>query len=78
MSNIKCLTCGTCCTAYDIKEIDKKAGERCKYLSDDNLCTIYEKRPWGCKGYQPDELCILVDGLEDEQKVRIFRKVYDV
>ncbi|PLX67528.1 MAG: zinc/iron-chelating domain-containing protein [Denitrovibrio sp.] len=77
-SKIDCLMCGTCCTAFDIKEIDKKAGERCKYLSADNKCTIYEKRPWGCKGYKPDELCVLVDSLDDEQKVRVFRNIYDV
>lgn len=76
-SDIKCLRCGTCCTAFDIKEINKEAGERCKHLSPDNKCTIYEKRPWGCRGYQPDELCVLVDGMEDEQKVSLFRKVYE-
>lgn len=70
--------CGTCCTAFDIKEIGKLAGERCRYLTEDKKCSIYEKRPWGCKGYQPDELCVLVDTLSDEQKVEIFRKIYDV
>jgi len=75
---IECQLCGTCCIAFDIKEIDKKAGERCKYLSEDNLCTIYETRPWGCKGYKPDELCILVSTLTDEQKVAIYRKIYEV
>lgn len=78
-SKIDCLMCGTCCTAFDIKEINKNAGERCRYLSDDKKCTIYENRPWGgCKGYQPDELCVLVDSLSDEDKVKVFRKIYDV
>ncbi len=70
--------CGTCCTAFDIKEIDKKAGERCRYLSADNLCTIYDKRPWGCKGYRPDELCVLVSTLKDEDKVKVYRNIYGV
>lgn len=77
-NKIDCIRCGTCRTAFDIKEIDKKAGERCRHLSADNLCGIYEKRPWGCDGYKPDELCVLVDTLDDGQKVSVFRKVYDV
>ncbi len=77
-NNIDCLLCGTCCTAFDIKEIDKKAGERCRYLSVENLCTIYEKRPWGCKGYKPDELCVLVSTLKDEDKVTVYRNIYGV
>jgi Fe-S-cluster containining protein len=77
-NEIKCLMCGTCCTAFDISEIGKKAGERCSHLSPENMCTIYENRPWGCRGYRPDELCVLVSTLDDEQKVRVFRKIYDV
>lgn len=75
---IDCLMCGACCTAFDIKEIDKKAGERCKHLSVDNLCGIYENRPWGCKGYKPDELCVLISTLSDEDKVRVYRNIYGV
>lgn len=75
---IDCLLCGTCCTAFDIKEIDKKAGERCKHLSAENLCRIYETRPWGCKGYKPDELCVLVSTLKDEDKVKVYRSIYEV
>ncbi|TCK62151.1 YkgJ family cysteine cluster protein [Seleniivibrio woodruffii] len=77
-NRVDCLLCGTCCTAFDIKEIDKKAGERCRFLSPENLCTIYEKRPWGCKGYKPDELCVLVSTLKDEEKVKVFRNIYEV
>lgn len=75
-TKIDCLMCGTCCIAFDIKEIGKKAGERCKHLDKDNKCTIYENRPWGCKGYQPDEICVLVDGMSDEDKMKIFTKIY--
>jgi len=77
-TKIECLKCGTCCIAFDIKEIGKKAGERCRYLSDDKTCAIYEKRPWGCRGYRPDELCVLVSTLTDEQKVQVFRNIYEV
>ena len=42
------------------------------------MCTVYENRPWGCRGYRPDELCVLADSLSPEQKVALFRKVYDV
>jgi len=77
-TKIDCLMCGTCCTAFDIEGIGKRAGERCDHLSEDNKCMIYENRPWGCRGYKPDELCTLVDGLSAEDKVRLFSKVYDV
>lgn len=77
-TKIECLMCGTCCTAFDIKEIGKAAGERCRHLTGDNKCGIYEDRPWGCRGYRPDELCVLVDSLDDEQKVEVYRKIYDV
>jgi Fe-S-cluster containining protein len=72
----RCLLCGACCIAFDIKEINKKAGEPCVHLTAERKCGIYEKRPWGCKGYKPDELCVLFSSLSEEDRVRLLRRIY--
>lgn len=55
-----CLKCGTCCTAPDIKALDKPLGARCRHLDDAGLCAIYDERPAVCRGYRPDELCLRI------------------
>ncbi|MCD8567600.1 MAG: YkgJ family cysteine cluster protein [Geovibrio sp.] len=75
---IKCLMCGTCCIAFDISVLGKEAGVPCAHLTADKKCGIYEDRPWGCKGYKPDELCVLFSTLSEEERVRLLRKIYGV
>ena len=63
--NHECGDCGVCCWCYAIREPDlqKPAGERCKHLTPDNKCAIYDKRPPTCSGY----LCTWMRGeLPDE------------
>ncbi|MCD8491939.1 MAG: YkgJ family cysteine cluster protein [Geovibrio sp.] len=70
--------CGTCCIAFDISVLGKEAGVPCAHLTADKKCGIYEDRPWGCKGYKPDELCVLFSTLSEEERVRLLRKIYGV
>jgi Fe-S-cluster containining protein len=32
----------------------KRAGERCPYLTNNNMCSIYKKRPNACREYDCD------------------------
>ncbi len=77
-NKIECTMCGACCIAFDISVLGKKAGEPCAHLTAGRQCGIYENRPWGCKGYRPDELCILFSSLSEEDRVRLLQKIYGV
>lgn len=50
--------CGACCIQLGIAEpyenhpYGKAAGERCRNLTPDNRCGIYERRPPACSGFQ--------------------------
>jgi uncharacterized protein len=68
--NSTCRQCGTCCVAPDISTLDKPPGVRCVHLDEGLRCRIYEERPAVCRGYRPDELCILVDAPELDERVR--------
>ena len=51
--------CGACCVWFKINEPffgqpnGKASGERCFYLSDENICLIYEERPQACRNLVP-------------------------
>lgn len=52
--------CGACCIAISISSLKKKAGERCIYLTKDNLCQLFgqPERPEVCKSFLPSkEIC---------------------
>jgi uncharacterized cysteine cluster protein YcgN (CxxCxxCC family) len=60
----KCKRCGKCCTlriqGYGMI-ID--TGERCRYLTNDNLCAVYDNRPsWCLSAEQMMELNVLPQG----------------
>ena len=61
-SKFNCQRCGACCRlagCSDIPEIQAMADEGtdvCRHLLPNNLCAIYETRPWFCR----------VDGLYDQ------------
>jgi hypothetical protein len=66
-----CLHCGDCCTRFEIPEINKPAGVRCQYLSNENLCLIYDspKRPDVCYRHDyPANVCPI--GLYNTQKMK--------
>ncbi len=52
-NKFNCDKCGKCCMHIDMvpgfSEMDDGTG-RCKYLTEDNLCSIYEHRPNACRG----------------------------
>jgi len=57
---MRCLHCGECCIFFDIPEINKTAGVRCQFLTEDNLCKIWDKpeRPKVCwKHDYPASMC---------------------
>ena len=67
---MKCLQCGDCCTRFEILEINKKAGEKCYNLSDDNKCLIYTNRPQVCRDHSyPFDICPI--GLKKQTKISI-------
>lgn len=51
MTNLQCRKCGQCCVKFEIPELEKKENERCKYLTEDNLCSIYADRPKICRDF---------------------------
>ncbi len=73
---IECVKCGTCCIAPDISTLNKPIDVRCRYLTDDNLCSIYERRPKVCQDYKPDEVCLAIRGLNEQERVRKFLEIY--
>ena len=55
-----CLRCGDCCIRFEIPELVKPAGVRCKHLTEDSLCAIWDKpeRPTICyKHDYPARVC---------------------
>ncbi len=46
--------------APDIAALDKPLGVRCPHLTDENLCSIYERRPQICRDYAADSLCEII------------------
>jgi len=77
-AEIKCLMCGACCVAYDISTLNKEAGKPCVYLSDDKKCSNYENRFDVCRGFKPDEICILISSLKFEDKVKVIQNIYGI
>jgi len=76
--DIKCMMCGTCCTVYDIAEIKKPVLKKCEHLDENNLCKIHETKPWACAGVKPDELCVLMQDLSEEDRVEFLRRIYGI
>ena len=66
---MKCLHCGDCCIRFEILEINKPAGFRCQHLTEENLCSIYDKpeRPMVCyKHDYPASVCPI--GLQNQKE----------
>lgn len=61
-TNLKCDCCGVCCVAVSIHspQLIKPAGIRCKYLTPNNLCSVWgtAKQPEVCRSIKPmNDLC---------------------
>lgn len=73
-----CLRCGTCCVAPDISTLGKKPGERCRHLSQNHECGIYDERPAVCRGYRPDEICARIAAPTLEERVAGYLALFDL
>jgi hypothetical protein len=51
MAKGECGECTVCCTLSVVKELNKKAGEACKYCIS-NSCSIYGNHPQECKDFE--------------------------
>lgn len=51
----KCQRCGACCKLVglsvipEVRELAKENTDACRYLTPDDLCSIYEERPIYCQ-----------------------------
>lgn len=66
----ECTRCGACCVAPDIAALDKPAGVRCRHLTADLLCAVYESRPRICRDYAADRLCEEIASPTLDERVR--------
>jgi hypothetical protein len=76
--SIECTRCGTCCVAPDIAALDKPLGVRCRHLTADNLCAIYERRPEICRAYRPDELCQRIQAPTLEERAARYLEIFQL
>ncbi len=72
-SKFNCQRCGACCRlagCSDIPEIKAMADEGtdvCRHLLPNNLCAIYETRPWFCRVDETYERIIKPQGISLEE-----------
>lgn len=71
-----CSRCGACCVAPDIAALDKPLGARCRHLSAEGLCAIYESRPQICRDYAADELCDRIAAPTLEERVQRYLALF--
>ncbi len=75
---MECTQCGACCVAPDIAALDKPLGLRCPHLGEDNLCTVYERRPQVCRDYSADELCQRIDAPTLDGRVAKYLALFEL
>jgi Fe-S-cluster containining protein len=73
---ITCFQCGTCCIAPDISTLGKPVGVPCVHLTPERRCGIYPERPAVCRDYAPDAVCVALQSLPPEARVRHFLSIY--
>lgn len=66
----ECKKCGSCCrtpmTKFWLPDLWDEEKRRCKNLTDNNLCSVYDNRPKQCQDID----------LLNEPMIQEFRKVY--
>jgi uncharacterized protein len=62
--------------APDIRTLGKPLGVRCRQLNDEGLCNLYEERPAVCRGYRPDEICLIIAAPTIEERVGRYLKLF--
>jgi len=68
---MQCLRCGDCCIRFEIPELNKRAGVRCRHLTENNLCELWDKpeRPKICNNHDyPAIVCPI--GLQNLKEVK--------
>jgi len=51
---------------------------RCRHLDGMGLCTAYDERPAVCRGYRPDEICLLVAAPTVEERVARYLRLFGI
>ncbi len=74
----ECTRCGACCVAPDIAALDKPLGVRCRHLTAENLCAIYERRPEICRAYRADELCERIQAPTLEERAAKYLELFQL
>lgn len=61
MEGWACKKCGACCRSFIVERLMPdywdKDDKKCKYINNDNLCEIYDKRP---------EICVVQEGTPED------------
>ncbi len=73
---ITCFMCGACCKVFDISSLNKPAGVPCERLGKDNRCERYAERPEVCGAYKPDEVCVLLSTLKQDEREALLKYIY--
>ncbi len=63
LSRESCGSCSSCCYLIAVPELNKLENQLCKY--EHNGCSIYKKRPFGCRNFR----CEWLMSHEDVDKV---------
>ncbi|MFI3244926.1 MAG: YkgJ family cysteine cluster protein [Ferrimonas sp.] len=68
------LGCGACCIAPSISSLNKPAGERCRHLSDQNLCQLFgqPERPKVCHDFKA---CTWVCGTNNQAALQLLTEL---
>nr|WP_232278969.1 YkgJ family cysteine cluster protein [Geotalea uraniireducens] len=51
---------------------------RCRHLNAGGECDRYGERPAVCRGYQPDEICLLIAAPTLEERVEKYLRLFDL
>ena len=73
---MECLRCGACCVGPDIAALDKPLGVRCRHLTAENRCGIYQERPRVCRAHRPDAICLSIQAPTLEERARRYLELF--
>ncbi len=56
--------------------MDKPLGLRCPHLTEENLCSVYDRRPEICRNYSADEVCERIAAPTLEERVEKYLALF--
>ena len=56
--------------------MDKPLGLRCPHLTEENLCSVYDRRPEICRNYSADEVCERIAAPTLEERVENYLALF--